>query len=66
MRNFKVYFELYGKKMTTTIQAENMTTAQQKVKDSIKFHKTVPIDEDKDWNDILDMMEKAKDIFGKM
>lgn len=39
MPKYKVYFELYGKKMVKTIDAEAIELAKIKVKESIIFHK---------------------------
>jgi len=41
MKAFEVYFEIYGKKLKTTIKADSMADAQNKIRQSIIFHKTV-------------------------
>lgn len=41
MKTWTVYFELFGKKMKTEVEADSFYAAQLKVKDKIIFHKTV-------------------------
>lgn len=41
MKNYTVYFEIYGKKMKVKILAENIKEAQDKIKNKIVFHKAV-------------------------
>jgi len=45
-----IYFELFGKKMKTTIDAPNKDVAKQIVKDKIIFHK---IEVEKDFGDTI-------------
>ena len=59
--NYSVYFEIYGKKMKAKVLAENMTEAQQKVKDKIIFHKTV-IEEKDYFNKAMDLMKGITDV----
>lgn len=40
MKTWVVYFEIFGKKMKTEVQADSFYAAQCKVKDKIIFHKT--------------------------
>ena len=55
MRNYTVYFEIYGKKMKTTVIANNEEEAKDFVKNKIVFYK---IDKPKDeFNQSMDMME---------
>lgn len=63
MKDFIIYFELYGKKMKTTIPAQTEDQAKQILKDKIIFHKVQekekynPVDDD--WlNKFLDMLKK--------
>lgn len=42
MKSFDVYFEIFNKKLKTTVEADTMSEATQKVKDSIVFHKIEP------------------------
>ena len=39
MKEFTVYFEIYGKKMKTTITAESAIDARTAIRNSIIFHK---------------------------
>lgn len=57
MKNFDVWFELYGKKMKTVIKADSMADAQSKIRNSIIFHKTVISESDK-------VVDDLKNIFG--
>lgn len=41
MKTWTVYFELFGKKMKTEVQADSYYAAQCKVKDKIVFHKVI-------------------------
>lgn len=41
MTNYEVFFELYGKKLKTSILAENEMTAKEIVRNKIIFHKVV-------------------------
>ena len=41
MRNFDVYFEIYGKKMKVRILAENENDAKKEVEKKIIFHKII-------------------------
>jgi 1-deoxy-D-xylulose 5-phosphate reductoisomerase len=55
MRNYTVYFEIYGKKMKTTVMANNEEEAKDFVKNKIVFYK---IENPKDeFNQSMDMME---------
>ena len=55
MKTYKVYFEIYGKKLKIDIKANSLSEAMAKVKDSIIFHKIVPVDDD---------LQHLKDFFG--
>lgn len=62
MRNYKVYFELFGKKMCKIQLAQNETDAKQRIEDSIKFHKVeLAKEEFNECMDILDNINKALD-----
>jgi hypothetical protein len=37
--NYKVYFEIYGKKLATTIKADSPDMAKEIIKSKIQFHK---------------------------
>lgn len=45
---YKVWFEIYGKKMITVINANNETDAKTKIKSKIHFHKIEKIEEPRD------------------
>lgn len=63
MRNYVIYFELCGKKMKTTIVAENPEQAKEAIKHKIIFHK---VEKKKDeFNNIMEMMDDAKNLFKK-
>lgn len=55
MKNHIVYFEIYGKKMKTTIPADSKEQAKEAIKSKIIFHKVVGEEED--------VMEKLRDMF---
>jgi hypothetical protein len=54
MKQFKVYFSLYGKKMKTVVFADNKESAKQSVKNMIVFDK---INEEKISNPITDFIK---------
>ena len=63
MEYFDVYFELYGKKMKTTVYAHNKTGAKKIIREKIVFHKIVKkVEEecnpfsDTTFKDLLDML----------
>ena len=56
MKEFTVYFEIYGKKMKTTVTAESEIEARILIRNSITFHKVV-LSEDS-------TLRNLKDIFG--
>lgn len=60
MRNFDVYFELYGKKMKARVMAENEEGAKKEVQNKIIFHKVENPKEE--FNEVMDMMDKMNDI----
>lgn len=57
---FKVYFELFGKKMVTTVEASNEKEAQEKVRSKIIFHKT----QDVFWDDMDKQFEQLMNVLG--
>lgn len=60
-QKYIVYFELYGKKMKTSVIAESETDAQNQIKDKIIFHKTTS--EIDSLQDVLDSMQNIFDVF---
>ena len=63
MKNYDVYFEIFGKKMKTTILAETMTEAKEKIINKIIFHKVTEKPQD-EFNQSIDMLEDIIDILG--
>jgi hypothetical protein len=58
MKQFTVYFELYGKKMKTTIYSDNELQAKADIRNAVKFYKVVEVPPSGD-----EMFESLKDIF---
>jgi len=57
MRNYTVYFELFGKKLKVSrILAENEADAKRMVSDKIQFHK-VEIDTSDPFNQCMDVAD---------
>jgi hypothetical protein len=61
MAQYKVYFEIYGKKMVTTVEADSIEQAKYTVLCNVRFLKVESIHIPK--NDI-DLPEGWNDIFG--
>jgi len=58
MKKYDIYFEVFGKKMRTTITAPNKDVAKQVIKDKIIFHK---IEMQRDFGDtIFDFLNMKK------
>ena len=62
MKNFDVYFEIFGKKMKTRILAENQEKAKEEVKNKIVFHKVEKSNEE--FNQCMDILEELSNIIG--
>lgn len=60
MRNFDVYFEIFGKKMKTRILAENEEKAKEEVKNKIVFHKVEKSNEE--FNQFMDIVDGITNI----
>ena len=60
MRNFDVYFELYGKKMKARVMAENENDAKKEVEKKIIFHKVEKPKEE--FNESMDIMDNILNI----
>jgi 1-deoxy-D-xylulose 5-phosphate reductoisomerase len=64
MKKYKVYFEIYGKKMATIVNANNEIEAKEKIHKKIIFHKIIRDKkksdniEDEDINSVLDELAK--------
>ncbi len=52
---YTVYLSLYGKKMKVEIEAPNPDAARKQVRDDVKFHKIVEVEQE---------LEFLKNIFG--
>ena len=63
MKNYEVYFEIYGKRMKTTVLAESEESAKTVIRNKVVFHKVIlkPKDE---FNDIVDVMDSVLDMLG--
>jgi hypothetical protein len=48
MKNYKIYFEIYGKRLVTTVSAENQEHAKQIIVNKIIFHKIILTDDNDD------------------
>ena len=55
MKKYTVYFEIYGKKMKTTIIAASKERAKEVIKDNIIFHKVVHDSDDDIVNTLMNM-----------
>ena len=63
-KKYTVYFELYGKKMKTVVDARDTIDAKNIIKDKIIFHK-IEADKSNDIKDAFDgFPEDFKNIFG--
>ena len=60
MRNFDVYFEIYGKKMKVRILAETENDAKKEVEKKIIFHKVEKPKEE--FNDSMDIFDNILNI----
>ena len=60
MRNFDVYFEIYGKKMKARVMAETEKLAKEEVKNKIIFHKVEKPKEE--FNESMDIMDNILNI----
>ena len=60
---YKIYFDLFGKKMLTTIEADSIAEAELKLRSKIKIHKVEPKLDGS--NPFQDMADSISDIFKK-
>lgn len=63
MKNYDVYFEIFGKKMKKVVLAETMTEAKQKVIQQIKWHKVIEKPND-EFNKSIDLLDNILDVMG--
>jgi hypothetical protein len=61
MTEYTVYFELYGKKMKTKVNALSENQAKQKILDKVVFHK---VTKEEDFEDFI--VEDFLDFFNKV
>lgn len=56
MTEYKIYFELYGKKMQTVIKADNKEQAKEKIKSKIIFHRIEESNSDENFMNIFNTL----------
>ena len=59
MNEYRIYFEIYGKKMKTTIQARSLSEAKDNLKSKLKILKVEKLPNFTD-----QLPQEFKDIFG--
>jgi hypothetical protein len=60
MKTYKVYFEFYGRKMCTNVDAENEAKAKEIIKDKIIFPRVQELkkyDDDADFENFIDFFK---------
>lgn len=63
---YRVFFEIYGKKMQTEIEASSEAEAKAQVMGNIKFHKVINItDAKREIIKDIESLDFLKDLFGK-
>ncbi len=62
-KEFKIFFEIYGKKLQTTISAKSEDKAKELIRSKIIFHKIIPSEPSQYDFDKCDNFDKF-DIFG--
>ena len=63
MKYYTVYFEIYGKKMKTTVLAKSQDDAKQQVVNKISFIKIEPAKST--FNSIMDQFDDVLNMFPK-
>ena len=63
-RNYIVFFEIFGRRMKTTVLAENEEQAKRKVIDKLVFHKVV-IKQGDDFNDVMEILDGVSKLLEK-
>jgi hypothetical protein len=58
MKTYTVYFELYGKKMKTSIEALDKSDAMDRIRKKIIFNKIEPEINDVDFENAMDFLNK--------
>lgn len=66
MRDFMVYFEVFGRKIKMKVSASSVSEAQQKVKDKIIFHKIDDLTEDDSISSLKNVMQDFIDTLNQL
>lgn len=61
MKNYEVFFEIYGKKMKVNVLADNENDVKYRVMGKIKFHKIIR--KDSEFNKKLESLDDLFDLF---
>jgi hypothetical protein len=64
-REYIVWFELFGKKMKTSVIASSESEAKKRVQSKIVFYKVEVKPEDRAFSDIMGKFDEIFDMFGK-
>lgn len=64
-REYIVWFEVFGKKMKTTVIATSEKEAMKKVQGRMVFHKVVEKSEDKAFSDIMGKFDEIFEVLDK-
>ena len=65
MKKYTVYFELFGKKMKTTVRASSKIEAQEQILSKVKFYKVEPERfTEKESKMFVDGMQDLMEMFG--
>lgn len=64
LRNYEVYFELYGRRMKTTVLAENEGDATSQILQKVKFHKVAKAKDE--FNEAADIMDGFMNIINNI
>jgi hypothetical protein len=62
MKKFNVYFEIFGKKLKTEVEASSQEDAKKKIKNKIIFHKVEKTFDDNK-NEVKDSSDFMTDFF---
>lgn len=65
MRNYEVYFEAFGRKLRTTVLAENESHAKKLVLEKIKFD-NVAVKKGDAFNESVELMDKIHEALSKI
>lgn len=62
MKNYTLYFEVFGKKMKTQVMAESEEKAKEAIKNKIVFHKVEKSNDE--FNKAVDLMDDMLNFLG--